>query len=159
MAKRNRSRPGEPNETARDADAVSSGELKPRRGWRRCAFRIAVPLAVIVLAVALLEIGLRLFGYDHLLQTHPFFVHGKFSPANVDIAQNPGNILRWNLKHEQFNMIPVRLDVRQYFFNPGITKRLVFEINEYEITDQKSPNWAKAQLSVRCGYYHSPTGR
>ena len=33
------------------------------------------------------------------------------------------------------------------------------EINEYEITDQASPNWAKAQLTVRCGYYHSPTGR
>lgn len=33
------------------------------------------------------------------------------------------------------------------------------EINEYQITDQKSPNWAKVQLSVRCGYYHSPTGR
>ena len=33
------------------------------------------------------------------------------------------------------------------------------EISKYEITDQQSPNWAKAQLTVRCGYYHSPTGR
>ena len=33
------------------------------------------------------------------------------------------------------------------------------EISKYEIADQQSPNWAKAQLTVRCGYYHSPTGR
>jgi len=33
------------------------------------------------------------------------------------------------------------------------------EISKYEITDQQSPNWAKVQLTVRCGYYHSPTGR
>ena len=33
------------------------------------------------------------------------------------------------------------------------------EISKYEITDQQSPQWAKAQLTVRCGYYHSPTGR
>ncbi|NIA07523.1 MAG: hypothetical protein GWP14_07805 [Actinobacteria bacterium] len=33
------------------------------------------------------------------------------------------------------------------------------EISEYEITDQQSPNWAKAQLTVHCGYYHSDTGR
>lgn len=33
------------------------------------------------------------------------------------------------------------------------------EIWNYEITDQHSPNWAKAQLTVRCGYYHLPTAR
>ncbi len=33
------------------------------------------------------------------------------------------------------------------------------EISEYEITDQKNPQWAKAQLSLRCSYYHSQTGR
>ena len=33
------------------------------------------------------------------------------------------------------------------------------EISEYEITDQQSPQWARAKLTVRCGYYHSQTGR
>ncbi len=33
------------------------------------------------------------------------------------------------------------------------------EISEYEITDQQNPPWAKAQLSLRCSYYHSQTGR
>ncbi len=33
------------------------------------------------------------------------------------------------------------------------------EISEYEITDQQSPQWAKAELTVRCGSYHSQTGR
>ena len=33
------------------------------------------------------------------------------------------------------------------------------EIWNYEIADQHSPNWAKVQLTVRCGYYHLPTAR
>ncbi len=33
------------------------------------------------------------------------------------------------------------------------------EISKYEITDQQSPQWAKAELTVRCSYYHSETGR
>ena len=33
------------------------------------------------------------------------------------------------------------------------------EVSKFEIADEQSPQWAKAQLSLRCGYYHSQTGR
>ena len=33
------------------------------------------------------------------------------------------------------------------------------EVSEFEIADEQSPQWAKAQLTLRCGYYHSQTGR
>lgn len=33
------------------------------------------------------------------------------------------------------------------------------EIDELDISAQQGPQWAKARLSVRCGYYHTDTGR
>ena len=33
------------------------------------------------------------------------------------------------------------------------------EVSNFEIAGQDSPQWAKARLTVRCGYYHSDTGR
>ena len=32
-------------------------------------------------------------------------------------------------------------------------------VTKFEIADEQSPQWAKAQLSLSCGYYHSQTGR
>ena len=33
------------------------------------------------------------------------------------------------------------------------------EVSEFDVAAQDSPQWAKARLTVRCGYYHTDTGR